>query len=74
VARAALEAVCFQTRDLLEAMHGDWEARAKSVLRVDGDTVTNTGTLLNLPGKPASMRGRSVASWYLWRSHELGDE
>ena len=24
IARAALEAVCFQTRDLLEAMHGDW--------------------------------------------------
>ena len=30
-----------------------------SVLRVDGETVTNTGTLLKLPGKPASMRGRT---------------
>jgi DNA-binding beta-propeller fold protein YncE len=30
-----------------------------SVLRVDGDTITNTGTLLQLPGKPASMRGRT---------------
>ena len=30
-----------------------------SVLRVDGDTVTNTGKLLALPGKPASMRGRT---------------
>lgn len=30
-----------------------------SVLRVDGDTVTNTGTLVQLPGKPASMRGRT---------------
>ncbi len=30
-----------------------------SVLRVDGDTMTNTGTLLQLPGKPASMRGRT---------------
>ena len=30
-----------------------------SVLRVTGDTVTNTGTLLKLPGKPASMRGRT---------------
>jgi DNA-binding beta-propeller fold protein YncE len=29
-----------------------------SVLRVDGDAVTNTGTLLKLPGRPASMRGR----------------
>ena len=31
-----------------------------SVLRVYGDTVTNTGTLLKLPGKPASMRGRTM--------------
>jgi DNA-binding beta-propeller fold protein YncE len=30
-----------------------------SVLRVDGETVTNTGKLLSLPGKPASMRGRT---------------
>ena len=30
-----------------------------SVLRVDGDTVTNTGTLVKLPGQPASMRGRT---------------
>ena len=31
-----------------------------SVLRVDGETVTNTGTLLKLQGKPASMRGRTL--------------
>lgn len=30
-----------------------------SVLRVDGDTVSNTGTLVKLPGRPASMRGRT---------------
>ena len=30
-----------------------------SVLRVHGDSVANTGTLLSLPGKPASMRGRT---------------
>jgi DNA-binding beta-propeller fold protein YncE len=30
-----------------------------SVLRVTGDTVTNTGTLLKLSGRPASMRGRT---------------
>lgn len=30
-----------------------------SVLRVDGDSVTNTGTLVKLPGRPASMRGRT---------------
>jgi glycerol kinase len=36
LARAALEAVCYQTRDLLEAMRADWSAPSKSVLRVDG--------------------------------------
>ena len=30
-----------------------------SVLRVHGDSVVDTGKLLNLPGKPASMRGRT---------------
>src|SRR5215813_4680412 len=28
------------------------------VLKIDGNTVTNTGTLVRLPGGPASMRGR----------------
>jgi glycerol kinase len=38
LARAALEAVGYQTRDLLEAMHADWPqaAGAATVLRVDG--------------------------------------
>ncbi|PHQ84758.1 MAG: glycerol kinase [Thalassobium sp.] len=36
-ARAALESVGFQTRDLLEAMQADWaQAEEASVLRVDG--------------------------------------
>ena len=37
-ARAALEAVGYQTRDLLEAMHADWPRSrgAETVLRVDG--------------------------------------
>lgn len=35
-ARAALEAVGFQTRDLLEAMHADMGAGGDAVLRVDG--------------------------------------
>ena len=48
IARAALEAVCFQTRDLLEAMHGDWGARAKSVLRVDGGMVASDWTMQRL--------------------------
>ncbi len=40
LARAALEAACFQTRDLLEAMAADGAARAAS-LRVDGGMVAN---------------------------------
>ena len=36
LARAALESVGYQTRDLLEAMKGDWQGDAGSVLRVDG--------------------------------------
>jgi glycerol kinase len=48
LARAALEAVCFQTRDLIEAMHGDWGARAKSVLRVDGGMVASDWTMQRL--------------------------
>ncbi|MEM8868998.1 MAG: glycerol kinase GlpK [Pseudomonadota bacterium] len=36
-ARAALESVAFQTRDLWEAMQGDWGAdQSQAVLRVDG--------------------------------------
>jgi glycerol kinase len=36
LARAALESVGYQTRDLLQAMRADWGAAADGVLRVDG--------------------------------------
>jgi glycerol kinase len=36
LARAALESVGYQTRDLLEAMRADWSTAAQGVLRVDG--------------------------------------
>jgi len=45
LARAALEAVCYQTRDLLEAMHSDWSPGAKAVLRVDGGMVASDWTM-----------------------------
>ncbi|MDT1062886.1 glycerol kinase GlpK [Paracoccus sp. CPCC 101403] len=35
-ARAALESVGYQTRDLLEAMRADWTTPGQTVLRVDG--------------------------------------
>ena len=40
-ARAALESVGYQTRDLLEAMRADWTAEAEGVLRVDGGMVAS---------------------------------
>ncbi len=40
IARAALEAVAFQTRDLRDAMVSDWPAPAKA-LRVDGGMAAN---------------------------------
>ena len=36
LARAALESVGYQTRDLLDAMRRDWQGDAGTVLRVDG--------------------------------------
>ncbi len=36
LARATLESIGFQSRDLLEAMRGDWGGAAGNVLRVDG--------------------------------------
>jgi DNA-binding beta-propeller fold protein YncE len=37
---------------------GNYVDRNISVLRVDGDTLVDTGTVVALPGSPASMRGR----------------
>ncbi len=46
LARAALESVGYQTRDLLEAMAGDWSAvGGDTVLRVDGGMTASDWTL-----------------------------
>lgn len=48
-ARAALEAVAYQTRDLLEAMRRDWKSRDRNtVLRVDGGMVASDWTMQRL--------------------------
>lgn len=44
-ARAALESVCYQTRDLLDAMHKDWTGSPDTVLRVDGGMVASDWTM-----------------------------
>jgi glycerol kinase len=48
LARAALEAVCYQTRDLIEAMKGDWTGGGETVLRVDGGMVASDWTMQRL--------------------------
>jgi len=45
LARAALESVAFQTRDLWEAMRRDWPGATKAVLRVDGGMTASDWTM-----------------------------
>ncbi|NGP17325.1 glycerol kinase GlpK [Devosia aurantiaca] len=46
IAKAALEAVCYQTRDLLTAMRKDWKTESgDTVLRVDGGMVASDWTM-----------------------------
>ncbi|MCL4167390.1 UNVERIFIED_CONTAM: hypothetical protein GTU68_007416, partial [Idotea baltica] len=46
LSRAALEAVCYQTRDLVDAMKNDWQGQLEeSVLRVDGGMVASDWTM-----------------------------
>ena len=62
LARAALEAVGYQTRDLLEAMHADWPmaAGAATVLRVDGGMTASAVTMQFLADILASPVDRPV--------------
>ena len=60
IARAALEAVGYQTRDLLEAMKADWPAAAGTVLRVDGGMTASDITMQFLADILASPVDRPV--------------
>jgi len=85
LARAALEAVCLQTLDLVEAMHRDWGGQgAATVLRVDGGMVASDWTmqrladLLDAPvDRPAVLETTALgAAWLagrhagIWPDHE----
>ena len=48
LARAALESVCYQSRDLLEAMKKDWGTAGKTVLRVDGGMTASDWAMQSL--------------------------
>ena len=45
LASAALQSVGFQTRDLVEAMRGDWKGAGNTVLRVDGGMTASDWTM-----------------------------
>ncbi len=72
IARAALEAVGYQTRELLEAMRADWPAASGTVLRVDGGmTASDTAMqfladILAAPvDRPAVLETTAVGAAYL---------
>lgn len=72
LARAALEAVGYQTRDLMEAMRADWQGAEKSVLRVDGGMSASDFTMQFLADilaapveRPAEMETTARGAAYL---------
>ena len=72
LSKAALESVCYQTRDLLEAMRGDWKKMGETVLRVDGGMVASNYTMqfladiLNAPvDRPVISETTAVGAAYL---------
>ena len=74
ISRAALEAVGYQTRDLLDAMRADWPAakETETVLRVDGGMTPSDYTMqflsdiLNVPvDRPAFMETTALGAAYL---------
>ena len=76
LARAALESVCYQTRDLLEAMRGDWPGGDDFVLRVDGGMVASDWTLQRLADlldtpidRPAILETTALGAAYLAGLH-----
>jgi len=48
ISKAALEAVCYQTSDLLQAMTDDWQEDNTSVIRVDGGMAASNWTMQRL--------------------------
>ena len=72
LSKAALESVCYQTRDLLEAMRRDWPGMADTVLRVDGGMVASNFTMQFLADilaapvdRPAVLETTALGAAYL---------
>ncbi len=67
-AKAALESVAYQTRDLVEAMRGDWADAGETVLRVDGGMCINDWAMQRM----ADMLGAEVDRPQVLESTALG--
>jgi len=72
LSKAALESVCYQTRDLLDAMKKDWSDMGETVLRVDGGMVASNYTMqflsdiLNAPvDRPKVLETTALGAAYL---------
>jgi glycerol kinase len=72
LSKAALESVCYQTRELLEAMQKDWGATGETVLRVDGGMTASDWTMqcladiLNAPvDRPKVLETTALGAAYL---------
>jgi glycerol kinase len=72
LARAALESVGYQTRDLIEAMRRDWPEAGETVLRVDGGMTASDWTMqfladiLDVPvDRPKLMETTALGAAYL---------
>ncbi|MBE7638190.1 glycerol kinase GlpK [Sneathiella sp. P13V-1] len=72
ICKAALESVCYQTRDLLEAMQADMGGTGDTVLRVDGGMVASDWTMqclsdfLNAPvDRPEILETTAIGAAYL---------
>jgi glycerol kinase len=83
MASAALESVCFQTRDLIEAMKADWKSAdgSDTVLRVDGGMTASDWTMqrladtLNAPvDRPKVLETTALGAAYLagWQAGLYG--
>ena len=71
-AKAALDSVCYQTLDLLDAMRADWRSPSRAVLRVDGGMTTSDWTMQRLADlidaevdRPAITETTAVGAAYL---------
>ncbi len=74
--RAALDSVCLQTYDLIDAMHGDWASDGETVLRVDGGMAASDWMLQRLADildapidRPKMLETTALGAGYLAGMH-----